>query len=312
MIDSFIFSNQRTKKEIEFGKDNSYDFIVKEVDWGNIKANHNTFTFPSQIGSTISSSKMNERDVMITGYVYSSINLKDAKLLGIEDARKNAYSEMIKNKQLLNELVNPNDIVRIKIGEYFLEGKPDQTISYGIDENDNNEYFCKFFISIFCSNPMFMKESKVESKLGESSPEFHFPLILKSSGIIMSSREEYLIVPVYNEGDNKVGGIITIKSKGEVVNPMLRNIDTNEVIKINKTLYKGEEIKINTNDGEKSIIGISGNSEENYFKYWDFDNVWIKFEEGTSMIGYSSEDGNESLLEVAIEIYPQRFALEEM
>lgn len=314
MIHSFNLENQRTKTNIAFGQDFDYNYLFEEggIDWGNIEANHNTYTFPNQIGSNISSSKMKERQVTIQGYVYSKISIDDIKLVGYEEARKEAYERMLRNKKELNNMINPNDYVRMIVGDYFIEGKPDQAIVYGATEESNNDYFCKFFISLYCSNPMFRKENKVESKLKESTPYFHFPLVLKPHGIIMSYREEYLIIPAYNEGNNKVGGIITIESKGDVVNPEVENINTGEKIKINKTLSKGEKIIINTNDGSKSVVGIKDYQEENYFRYWDFDNTWFKFEEGTTLVGYSTDDSNESQLIVSIEIYPEKFALEEM
>ena len=314
MIREFSLQNQRTKKKVNFGQSIAFDFVFKDdgIDWGNIKANHNTFTFPNQIGSTISSSKMNERTVTIQAYVYSNIDVALIKQEGYENAKKIAYERMLSNKAILNEIINPNDYIRITIGEYFLEGKPDQTIMYGKNEADNNEYFCKLFISLFFANPMFKKEKKEENKLKESTPLFHFPLVLKNTGIAMSSREEHSVLPVYNEGDNQVGGIITLKAKDTIVNPSIEKIDTNEVIKINKTLSKGEVIIVNTNDGEKSIKGIVNGVEENYFKYWDFDNTWMHFEEGSTLIGYSTESGNESMLDISVEIYPEKFALEEM
>lgn len=314
MISSFELENQRSKEKISVSQSADYSFIFNDggIDWGSIQAVHNTFTFPNQIGHTIASTKMNGRQITIQGYVHGGYNYSKVKEYGFKEALDVAYNEMLQNKRKLNEMINPNDFIRMIIGDYFIEGKPEQTIVYGKEEEDNNEYFCKFFISLYCANPMFRKQSKEENKLKESVALFHFPLVLKRNGIALSSREEYLMLPVYNEGNNEVGGIITITAKDRIVNPEIERVDTGEKIIIAKTMEKNEKIVINTNNGEKSIIGIVNGVEENYFRYWGFNNSWIKFEEGTTLIGYSTESHNESMLDVSIEIYPEKFALEDM
>ena len=128
----------------------------------------------------------------------------------------------------------------------------------------------------------------------------------------MSGRENYLLLAINNEGNSSIGAIITFEAKADVKNPSIEDVGTGKKIIINKTLSKGEKVIINTADGEKSVVGVIGGVEYNYFKYWDFNNDWIKFEGGTTLVGYSSEDYTEGSLDVMIEINPEKFALEEL
>ena len=314
MIEKFTIENQRTKQSVSFSQDLDSDFIYNDgdIDWGNVGANHNTYTYPSQVGVSIFSSKLTERNVAIKGYAYSIISRDDINKYGYDAAKKQCYEDVLRKKALLNDLINPNDYIRIYTSGYFLEGKPSSSIIYSNIEEENNEYFCRFLISIYCNNPMFKKESIVKTNLSKSIPFFHFPLILKPTGIVMSERENYLLLDINNEGNSSIGAIITFEAKADVKNPSIEDVGSGKKIIINKTLSKGEKVIINTADGEKSVVGVIAGVEYNYFKYWDFNNDWIKFEGGTTLVGYSSEDYTEGSLDVMIEINPEKFALEEL
>ena len=52
--------------------------------------------------------------------------------------------------------------------------------------------------------------------------------------------------------------------------------------------------------------------ERSYLQYWSFENKWLKFQKGTTLIGYSTENQSENLLDITIELNPEKFALEEM
>ena len=160
---------------------------------------------------------------------------------------------------------------------------------------------------------MFKKETIVKKALSGDMPAFSFPFILIPDGVILGTRKDYLTLVVENEGNVAIGGIIILKSKGLVVKPSITNVETGERIVINKTMEVGEEIIITTIDGvERGIVGNVGGIRENYLKYWDFKNVWLKFQKGTSLIEYATENQAESQLEVIIEINPEKYNLEEM
>ena len=72
MIERFKVKNKTTSREVIFGQDIDCDYVYKSdgLDWGTAPAQHNTYNYLNQIGVTISSTMIKERDITITGYVY--------------------------------------------------------------------------------------------------------------------------------------------------------------------------------------------------------------------------------------------------
>lgn len=313
MVSNFIIENRTTQENITFGQSDEFQYLIKEVDWGNASASHNTYNFPNQVGVSISSTKINSRDITITGYVYYLLTKEEMTSLDRNMWEDYCYEKIKKKKKILDEIINPIDYVRVVIGNYYIEGKPSSSVKYGINEEENNIYFCKFLINIYCNNPMFKKNTVTKTVISGSSGLFHFPLVLKPSGIAMSSRKNYLILAVENEGSVAIGGKIIFKAKGEVLNPSVENLSTGEKITINKTLQEGEIVTVNTVDGkDKNITGYLNGVTMSYFNYWNFENSWFKFGKGTTLVGYSTENATENLLDITIELNPEKYNLEDM
>ena len=316
MFSSFILENQTTKQKIEFGQsyENEYCFKNEEVFIGPVDTQQNVYSYPHQVGLSISSTTIRTRSVSIKGYVTYTPTQADIESVNGENGR--LLSEIIikkieERKKNLNTLIIPDDYIRMYIGDYYIEGKPDGSIQYGKTQAENNEYFCAFLIELYCSNPMFRKMKGTISNISASIGNFHFPWVLEPSGIILSSRKGLQVIYAENEGNATIGGIIHIVAKSEIVNLEIENVTTGEKIKINKTLQNGEKITINTNDGnDKGIYGTIGFVTENYYKYWDQDNKWMKFPQGLSLIGYSTENGSEIYVDIKIEMNPEKYNLE--
>ena len=315
MVTGFIVENQTTKERVTFGQTPKYDFIFKDdgLDWGYAPATHSTYFYPEQVGEYNSVTNITGRDIMITGYAFyvpSQVDLSNYdKFKGIPAL---VEKKMLEKKKLLNGLVNPKDYLRITIGNFYLEGKPTRSIQYGNTYEENNEFFCMFAINIHCFNPMFHKVVAPNTVVSGASPAWHFPLEIPDEGFKFSTRTDYLVISVDNEGDSAVGGIITLKASGEVKNPTVENIETGESFTIYKTMARGEVIEVDTRAGSyRGIKGGNGEPTQNYFKYWDFENKWLQFGIGSNLVGYSTENGSELLLTVTVEIKPEKYAVEE-
>ena len=316
MVSSFVLQNLTTMEKATFGQEPKYEFLYKEdgLDWGQAQANHNTYTYPGQIGVYISSTVVRGRDISITGYACYMLSAEEMKNIPFSERVAYGYKKILRKKEKLNGIVNPFHFVRLTIGSYYIEGKPSSSIKYGQTESENNQFFCKFTINLFCNDPMFRKASAIQTVLNGVSPAFHFPLVFpKDKGIIFSEQRAYSLIAIENEGQVDIGALITLKARGNVSNPVIENIGTGERIVINKTLETNEVIEIDTTDGNsKSIKGYKDGEWFNYFKYWNFENDWLKFPLGISLIGYSVDDELESLLDVSVSLIPKKYTLEEM
>ncbi len=316
MISKFTLMNMSSKNSLTFGQTPEEECLFKDdgIDWGKAPASHSTFSYPTQLGEYIASTSVKGRDISIEGYVYYiPTDLEKSQVLP-EELEAYCYERIKKKKELLNGIVNPEQTVRLTIGSYFIEGKPEQSIVYGSDDATNNIFFCKFLISLFCSNPMFRKTVLPSTVLSGTKPAFRFPLIIPQGvGIKMGIRSSYRLIAIENEGNVSTGCVIRLKAKGTIVNPTITNIQTGEFITIDKTLVNDEEVEINTNDGnEKGVKGYIDGKEFNYFKYWNFESTWLKFPIGTSLIGFSLKEGDETLLDINITVNPLKYALEDM
>lgn len=315
MITKFEVRNMTTEDRITFGQDLDCDYLYKSggVNWGSVGAKHNTYNYPGQVGVSIYSSKINERDISITAWVYYMLSSEERATVPKREWNEYAYEKIKKKKDILNGVFNPVDTIRISTGGYYIEGKPSSSIKYSVEESENNIFFCKFSVSLYCNNPMFKKETIVKKAISGDIPAFAFPFILTDDGYIFGTRKDYLTLLVENEGNVAIGGRIILKAKETVVNPSIENVTTGEKMVVNKTMAPGEEIIITTMEGaERGIVGSISGIQQNYLKYWNFNNVWLQFRKGTSMIEYATENQAEEQLEVIIEINPEKYSLEEM
>lgn len=314
MITGFIIENQTTKKRVTFGQKPAYDYVYKDdgLDWGYAPATHSTYFYPEQVGEHIAVTNITGREVTITGYVHYVPDEVDRSNYDKSAYGALVHQKVLEKKEVLNSLVNPMDFVRIIVGDFYLEGKPTRSIQYGQTMEENNELFCLFVMNIYCPNPMFHKVISPNTIVTGSQPYWHFPLSIPDNGFKFSTRVDYMVISVENEGNTTVGGIITIKADGEVQNPTIELVGTGKKFTINKTLQRNEVVVIDTRNSEdRGVNGGITEADSSYFKYWDVDNDWLQFTVGSNLVGYSTDNESELLMTVIVEIRPERYAVEE-
>jgi hypothetical protein len=314
MIKEFNLENLTLGISCKFGQELDCDYLFEDdgIYWGNVPATHNKYNYPGQIGDTFSSTKVNNRDISIVGYVYYVLTDDERKRISRDRVDDYVYNIIKSKKETLNNVVNPQDNIRITIGNYYIDGKPSATVKYGVGREENNIYFCKFLINIFCANPMFKKVTRTEGNLAGSIPTFHFPLYFNIDQVV-GTRVDYQVIILNNEGNVPIGGKIHIKANAVVVNPVVENISTEEFIKINKTLQPGEVVTIDTTDGpNKGVWGEYNGVYKDYFQYWNFSNTWLKFLPGNTILGYTSDNEAQDDMQVTIDINTEKYGLEEM
>lgn len=291
MVESLIIENPTLNKRVLFDMDKA-DYLLFEgsIDWGNIRVTHNTFQYSQQIGQNITSTVIGTRDISIQGWIIGEEN------------------EIEKKKKALSILINPLNIVYIDVNDFRIQGKPSSNVTFSKTYQENNDKMCKFLIQIFCNFPLFKSVKTYGAKLVEAAGMFHFPWIIPKEGMIMSARKETAFTEIINFGTVDVGCKIILDAHGAVNNPTLINVMTHEVIKLNKILVAGEHIVINTNKGERSIMGRIGDvEEESYLDYFDLNSSWLYLPVGSSLFTIKSytdegeEDKTYKLLDVTIQ-----------
>lgn len=289
MVEEIILTNKVTKSSLLLTQERylQEEYILINVDWGVVEGTHYKYKYVNQIGTSVTNTALETREITIIGYIIAT-----------------SPTDMSLKKSFLNKFINPQQEMILTYKEYQLNFLPNNTIKYGVDEKENNEIMCKFKIDGLCYDPLFREKDERKVIAASTTGLFHFPLIVSNTpnppgGIIFGLRQPSLIVNVVNSGSVEVGLKIVFKAKGTLDNPKLVNMSTQEFFKINKTMFDGEEIVVDTTIGQKSVKGVFGDTQENYFKYRDLESTWLQLSPGDNLFRYDA-DTNIGSLEVYI------------
>jgi hypothetical protein len=120
----------------------------------------------------------------------------------------------------------------------------------------NNKVTLQF--SLHCSDPWWREIQNIITEIAESIPLAHFAMsfLIDSEGNVegkpLGEIDLNRTKAFNNDGDVAAGMDISIVAVGEVVNPSLRR-NNGDFIGCNVTLHEGDEIKISTHKGRKTI-----------------------------------------------------------
>ncbi|WP_286315883.1 phage tail family protein [Romboutsia ilealis] len=242
----------------------------------------NTTTGVNQSGETYVSNRVEPRDIDIL-----------LRLKTTEDEFRTLKSKLIKVfnpalEELILKSINGDKkiSVRVKVSPDF------KNTSYKTNKEVD--------ISLVALDPYWKDINETKTEIAVWKGSFSFPLFINvENGTMMGYREPSLIVNTNNIGDVKTGMRIEFKALGTVVNPKLVNVETQDFIKINKTLEKDEIIEVTTDFSNKRVIFSKNGITENAFNYWDLYSTFLQLEIGDNLFRYDAEDGLDNL-EVSI------------
>lgn len=214
--------------------------------------------------------------------------------------------ELIHCRSRINKVFNP------KNGEGYLVYTDDLKEIRSKCIIDSLPYFStvnttvnKCLISLTACNPFWSDiiESKTDIALWQGDLEFDLE-IPASNGVMIGHRELSLIVNVFNEGDVECGVRVEFKALAAVVNPSIINVNTQEFVKINKTMEAGELITLTTGFGNKRVESSLNGIVANAFNQIDFQSTFFQLDTGDNLFRYDAESGIDNL-EVTIYYTPQ-------
>jgi len=142
-------------------------------------------------------------------------------------------------------------------------------------------------IPMVAPNPYLYDPTQIENIMIGFSGGFKFPFKFPFTLGTVGSQ-----ITVGNVGNIETP--VMIYFYGEVVNPVIQNVTTEEGISIVKTIADGEILIINTAFGEKSAMILTGGEYVNAFEYVDPDSKFWNLVPGTNTLKYtaSSEGAN--------------------
>lgn len=287
MIKSFTITNHMNDMlKIDLEHPESSGFIVNSVSGlGAVKADINTTKLISTDGVVFNSARVNERNI-----VFDLMFMK-TDFETIEDIRQKTYRFFPVKSKI--DIVVETDNRNLKTKGYVESNTPN---IFSKEENTQ--------ISIICPEPYFYSagDKNVTTFYGVES-KFEFPFSNESTtnplivfGEIRNNAENY----IEYTGDSEVGVVVKIFALGQVKNPKIYNVRTNEFVKIDTSkisygIKAGDNIIINSIKGRKGITLIRDGEEINIIYSLDKQTTWLQLRNGTNVFAFTSDEGTSNI-----------------
>jgi Phage tail protein. len=166
-------------------------------------------------------------------------------------------------------------------------------------------------LSIICPYPYFFDGGLYGDKVysfGGVTPRFEFPFSNESLTeplLIMGDILIYAEGTVVYNGDAEVGVTITIDALGPATNITMHKVDARESMSLNTTrlqqmtgkgIVAGDQIRISTVKGQKSITLLRGGVFTNILNILDRGADWFELTKGDNFFAFEAEQGIENLV----------------
>lgn len=280
-----IYRNERGES-LEFSTRSRYHVNIKHDVDGLSDVRNAIYKTNSmgQAGSTYLGHRIEDRTIDIAGH--------------IRERDKQAAQAM---RRQMNRILNPEyeATLTYELGEFRRV--------IGCKVEDAPKFSAKsilqqFAVNLVCLNPFWREETETREDIATWIGGFEFPIpggLELYEGWEIGYRQPSMIVNVYNRGDVQSGIRIEFRAQGELTNPQLLNVNTQEFIKMNMTLQAGDALTISTGYGEKRATLRRNGEETDAFRFIDVDSTYLQLDVGDNLFRYSADTAAENL-EVSI------------
>ena len=155
-----------------------------------------------------------------------------------------------------------------------------------------------FTITLFCPNPYWSDTSTTLVQFAGGSAAFHFPLPFYSDvntlwewPVIMGAISTLGLARIQNDSDSDCGMIWEAAASGEVINPLLINVDTGDYIKLNLTLQNGDVLRVTTAYGKKRVRLIRNGEDLNAYSSVVLGSTFFPIYKGANNLSLRVESG---------------------
>lgn len=149
-------------------------------------------------------------------------------------------------------------------------------------------------IVIVCFNPYFSDAQAIVTEIARNIPELRFRLAITQPRPFGIHQDNFL-QELRNDGDEALGMLIHIYASARAEIPKVFNDETGEFFEISLELFAGDELVINTRDGEHAVTLIRAAQEFNVFNAMTRGSTWLKAEVGVNTFGATASSGADAL-----------------
>lgn len=238
----------------------------------------NSNTVAGMDGSRFASSKLEERNIVIT-----------IKINGDVETNRLFLYRYFRTKQYC-KIYYANGSRNVYAEGYV------ETIETNLFENGQTMQ-----ISIICPDPYFKSINEIVHDISQIIAAFKFPFAFGANGVVeetitddaieFSVIEKDRYVNVTNAGDDVSGFTTEITALGVVTNPVIYNVETGESLGVNISMIAGDVLTIRTDQGKKTVTLLHAGHEINCIKYLQRTSSWLKLQIGDNQFTYSATSG---------------------
>lgn len=274
------------------------DYVLDQdgLDLGSVTATHNMTQYIDLIGKHLDSTVLAPRDISIVGWIIGE-----------------SLEVIKKRKVILDKSINPMYGIKLEIGEYALNFRPDTSIQFSKEWDYNNQYMVKFQIQGTAPMPLFLlKDYSTFRKRVDKKSDFHFPFsIPKNKGVKFGYFPFESIRNMPNDGDVESGAIISITAGGTAItNPVIENLTTGDKIEFVMTLQPQEKLVVDTQLGQQTATLIQGSLETNAMKYLTIDSdIDMALALGFNRLSITADTGEEDM-DIKVDFSPRFMEVE--
>lgn len=230
-----------------------------------------------QVGVSISSLTVGGRELTISGFIFQ------------ENAEK---------KQDMLNILSP-----------FEQGRLYWDTRYWIDVVVKNapeieqEKDSHFSFRLFAPDPYFRANEEFISRNGETTGAFSFPVNYSQAHKFGTKTSDTQFV-VTNSGQANAPFELTLEGLDDIVNPIVRNMSTGEMLKWNGTIAAGERLRVYNERGRIRVTlrNVSG-VENNAIYGLDDDSTLFSLAVGDNIIQIAADSG-QAAAEAIMSFYP--------
>lgn len=237
-------------------------------------ANINTSSYANSDGSSFNSSKIPNREIVITVYINGDVQKNRLKLY-----------KYFRNKEWC------------KI--YYTDDSRDVFIEGYVQTLEVTPFTQKQVaqISILCPNPYFKDIETIIQSISKVIKKFTFPFSINiDNPISFSTLELEKVTNVINDSESETGLIIDVTFLGTVNKLEIRNVDTGENFIIDYEFIKGDKLVINCNRGSKSVILTREAVEYNLIPYVQNGSTFFQLEIGDNNFSFLADEGEDDIV----------------
>lgn len=236
-----------------------------------VKAEHSAVTSPYIDGARLNNVRIGVRNMVI--YLELHRNVEENKLLLYQLFRKKKEGTL-----------------------YYKSAERDVYIKGYVEDITPDQYSTPVTVQIVlvCYDPYFIDAHAIVTEIARNIPKLHFPLAITAPrpfGIYSENTTQTLT----NDGDEQLGMLIIIYASGRAEMPKVYNDETGEFFELGIELMAGDEIVINTKQGEHAVTLKRAAQEFNVFNAITRGSSWLQLDVGQNTFGATANSGGDLL-----------------